>query len=136
MKGLTLNQREQTRLEILNHVLQGLLRVHEAAVLLGVSERQAWRLLAAYRKEGAAALAHGNRGRPASDYHIARGEGPGGDSGAYPVWWAEPHAPHGASGRARGHWAGEDDSAQDPQRGGRLQSAAATPTAPPTAAGT
>jgi len=28
----------------------------------GVSERHAWRLLAAYRGEGAAALAHGNRG--------------------------------------------------------------------------
>ena len=63
MKGLTLNQREQARLEILNRVLQGWMRVHEAAPLLGVSERQAWRLLAAYRKEGAAALAHGNRGR-------------------------------------------------------------------------
>ena len=31
--------------------------------MLGVSERQGWRLLAAYRKEGAAALAHKNRGR-------------------------------------------------------------------------
>ena len=31
---------------------------------MGVSERHAWRLLAAYRKDGAAALAHGNRGRP------------------------------------------------------------------------
>ena len=63
MKGLTLNQREQTRLEILNRVLQGWVRMHEAVPLLGVSERQAWRLLAACRKEGAAALAHGNRGR-------------------------------------------------------------------------
>ena len=63
MKGLTLNQREQARLEILNHVLQSWMRVHEAASLLGVRQRQAWRLLAAYRKEGAAALAHGNRGR-------------------------------------------------------------------------
>ena len=63
MKGLTLNQREQTRLEILNRVLQGWVRMHEAGPLLGGSERQAWRLLAAYRKEGAAALAHGNRGR-------------------------------------------------------------------------
>ena len=63
MKGLTLNQREQTRLEILNRVLQGWVRMHEAVPLLGVSERQAWRLLAAYRNGGAAALAHGNRGR-------------------------------------------------------------------------
>ena len=35
----------------------------QAAEVLGVSERHVWRLLAAYRKEGAAALAHGNRGR-------------------------------------------------------------------------
>ena len=35
----------------------------QAAEILGVSERHAWRLLAAYRREGAAALAHGNRGR-------------------------------------------------------------------------
>ena len=35
----------------------------QAAEILGVSERHVWRLLAAYRKEGAAALAHGNRGR-------------------------------------------------------------------------
>ena len=63
MKGLTLNQQEQAWLEILNRVLQGWVRMHEAVPLLGVSERQAWRLLAAYREEGAAALAHGNRGR-------------------------------------------------------------------------
>ena len=63
MKGLTLNQKEQARLETLNRVLEGQLRVNEAAVVLGVSERHAWRILAAYRREGAAAVAHGNRGR-------------------------------------------------------------------------
>jgi transposase len=63
MKGLTLTQQEQARLEILNRVLQGWVHVVEAAHILGVSERHAWRLLAAYRKEGAAALAHGNRGQ-------------------------------------------------------------------------
>ena len=31
---------------------------------MGVSERHGWRILAAYRKEGAAAPVHGNRGRP------------------------------------------------------------------------
>ena len=65
MKGLTLNQKEQARLETLNRVLERQLRVNEAAVVLGVSERQrhAWRMLAAYRKEGATAVGHGNRGR-------------------------------------------------------------------------
>ena len=32
---------------------------------MGVSTRQAWRILAAYRKDGAAAIAHGHRGRRA-----------------------------------------------------------------------
>ena len=63
MKGLTLNQKEQARLETLNRVLEGQLRAREAAMILGVSERHTWRMLAAYRKQGAAAVAHGNRGR-------------------------------------------------------------------------
>lgn len=63
MKGLTLSQKEQARLEVLNRVLEGQLRVSEAAMVLGVSERHTWRMLAAYRREGAAAIAHGNRGR-------------------------------------------------------------------------
>jgi transposase len=35
----------------------------EAAQSLGITERQVWRLLAAFRKEGADAVVHGNRGR-------------------------------------------------------------------------
>lgn len=63
MEGLTLSQREQVRLETLNRVLQGQMRTAEAAQLLNLSERHTWRLLAAYRKKGAAVMAHGNRGR-------------------------------------------------------------------------
>lgn len=63
MKGLTLTTKEQNRLSIMNAVLERRLAVTEAAQLIGVSERHTWRLLAAYRKEGASALAHGNRGR-------------------------------------------------------------------------
>ena len=63
MKGLTLSPREQTRIRVLNGVIEREVAVAEAAKLMGVSERHAWRLLAGYRKEGAAALAHGNRGR-------------------------------------------------------------------------
>ena len=66
MKGLILSQKEQARLQALNKVLEGWLRVSEASRILGVSERHGWRLLAAYRKEGAAALTHGNRGRPSA----------------------------------------------------------------------
>ena len=64
MKGLTLTNKEQDRLSIMNGVLERRWAVSEAAEILGLSERHTWRLLAVYRKEGAAALAHGNRGRP------------------------------------------------------------------------
>ena len=63
MGGLTLTQKEQARLQTLNLVLEKQVGVGEAAYLLGLSERHTWRILAAYRKDGAAALAHGNRGR-------------------------------------------------------------------------
>jgi len=63
MKGLTLTEREQTRLQVLNRLVAHQMATYEAAAVLGLSERHTWRMLAAYRKEGAAALAHGNRGR-------------------------------------------------------------------------
>jgi transposase len=66
METLTLNSPEQQRLLILNRVLAGDLTATQAAVLLDRSVRQVRRLLAAYRQDGAAALAHGNRGRPSA----------------------------------------------------------------------
>lgn len=60
---VTLNRKEQKRLMVLNQVGVGEMRGGEAAEVLGLSLRHFRRLLAAYRKEGAAALAHGNRGR-------------------------------------------------------------------------
>ena len=63
MKGLTLTTREQSRIQVLNGVIEGKVSVVQSAKLMGVSERHTWRLLAAYRKEGAVAVAHGNRGR-------------------------------------------------------------------------
>lgn len=75
MKGLTLNQIEQARLAILNQVLEKQATVNEAAQVLGLSERHTWRILAAYRKEGASAIAHGNRGRaPANSTPIDIGK--------------------------------------------------------------
>jgi transposase len=62
MEGLTLTTKEQNRLQILNGVLEKYWLMREAAKVMGVSERQGWRILSAYRKEGAAALVHGNRG--------------------------------------------------------------------------
>ena len=63
MRELTLKQREQARSQVLNTVLEHHLSIRQAAEIMGISERHTKRLLAAYRKHGAAALAHGNRGR-------------------------------------------------------------------------
>jgi len=58
-----LNKKEQRRLMVLNQVEIGKMIGKEAAEVLDLSLRHVRRILAAYRKEGAAALAHGNRGR-------------------------------------------------------------------------
>ena len=63
MKELTLNEKELARVQVLNNVIEHKVPMAQSAEVLGVTERHAWRILAAYRKEGAAALAHGNRGR-------------------------------------------------------------------------
>ena len=59
---VTLNRKEQNRLVVMNQIEEGVLRVDKAATLLELSPRHVWRILTAYRKEGASALAHGNRG--------------------------------------------------------------------------
>lgn len=61
---MTLTQRAEQQLIVLNALERGELLVAEAAGLLDRSVRQIQRLRAAYRRRGAAALVHGNRGRP------------------------------------------------------------------------
>ena len=58
-----MQQSEEARRYVLEGVMAGDLRASQAAEILGISERHAWRLLAAYRVRGAAALEHGNSGR-------------------------------------------------------------------------
>ena len=58
-----MNQQEQARIQVLNSVLEHHLSIAQAAEIMGISERHTKRLLAAYRTDGPAALAHGNRGR-------------------------------------------------------------------------
>ena len=58
-----MQQSEEARRYVLDRVMAGDLRASQAAEILGISERHAWRLLAAYRARGTAALGHGNRGR-------------------------------------------------------------------------
>ncbi len=68
MEGIvTLKQKEQNRLIVLNQIETDKLTVDKAATLLKLNPRHVWRLLAAYRKEGAAALSHGNRDRKPSN---------------------------------------------------------------------
>jgi transposase len=58
-----LNLKEQKRLMVLNNIERRQITCRQGAEALKLSLRHTRRLLAAYRKEGAAALAHGNRGR-------------------------------------------------------------------------
>ena len=62
METLRLTQKEQARLQVLNSLLAEHMTLDQAATLMGVSARHTRRILAAYRREGAAALPHGNRG--------------------------------------------------------------------------
>ena len=63
---VTLSRKEQKRLMVLNQLEMGKMTGREAVEVLALSLRHVRRLLAAYRKEGAVALAHGNRGRKPS----------------------------------------------------------------------
>jgi transposase len=61
---ITMTSREQRRAWVLTRVLKRELTMSEAADLVGLSERQCWRLRVAFEQAGPAGLVHGNRGRP------------------------------------------------------------------------
>src|SRR6267378_5609680 len=63
---LSMSDGEQRRLEVLRDVDRGGLPVGAAAQLLERSERQVWRLLKAFRAEGAPGLISKKRGRPSN----------------------------------------------------------------------
>lgn len=58
-----LSMKEQKRLQVISELDAGRVTGREAAELMGVSVRQARRLLSAYRQKGVEAVVHGNRGR-------------------------------------------------------------------------
>lgn len=66
MQVLTLSDTELNKLEIIRDVDLERMPARAAAVVLGVSERQVWRLLRAYRARGAGGLISGKRGRPSN----------------------------------------------------------------------
>src|SRR3954471_11392453 len=53
---LSMSRKERSRLEVLSRVKGGEITLARAAGLLGVSERQAWRVYRRYRDEGDAGL--------------------------------------------------------------------------------
>jgi transposase len=60
---LTLNTRDQQRIDVLARWREGALTVAEASALLGTSERTTWRLRRRFTTLGVEGLIHGNRGR-------------------------------------------------------------------------
>ena len=67
MGWVQMSKRDLQRVEVLTEVLAGSRTTESAAGVLGVSLRQAQRLLARYRDGGGGALIHKSRGRPASN---------------------------------------------------------------------
>jgi len=60
----TLTMKEEKRLDVIQRVYRGDLTVGRAALVLGVSERQCYRIKARVSQDGAKGVVHGNRGRP------------------------------------------------------------------------
>jgi len=60
----TLTMRDEKRLDVMQRVYRGELTVVQAALVMGVSERQCYRIKARVGKVGAKGVVHGNRGRP------------------------------------------------------------------------
>jgi transposase len=60
----TLTMQDEKRIEIIQRVFRGELTVLRAAVVLGISERQCYRIKRRVRQQGAKGVIHGNRGRP------------------------------------------------------------------------
>jgi transposase len=59
----TLTMKDEKRIEVIQRVFRGELTVGEAAMILGVSERQCYRIKVRIKEQGAQGVVHGNRGR-------------------------------------------------------------------------
>jgi transposase len=60
----TLTMKDEKRLDIIQRVYRSELTVGQAALVMGLSERQCYRVKARVGKAGAKGVVHGNRGRP------------------------------------------------------------------------
>jgi len=60
---MLLTMKDKQRIEVTTAVMDGKIEVSEAGRILKRSERQVYRMLAGFRKEGIKGLIHKNRGR-------------------------------------------------------------------------
>jgi hypothetical protein len=60
----TLTMHDEKRIEIIQRVFRGELTVLRAAVILGLSERQCYRIKQRVHQEGLKGVIHGSRGQP------------------------------------------------------------------------
>ena len=60
----TLTMKDEKRLDVIQRVYRSELTVGQAALVMGLSERQCYRVKARVGKVGAKGVVHGNRGRP------------------------------------------------------------------------
>lgn len=67
MGWVVMSERDVRRVEVLGEVVGGRLTVGSAAAVLGLSERQVWRLVGRYRTGGGGAIVHRARGRPSNN---------------------------------------------------------------------
>src|SRR5256885_8167307 len=72
MDRIAMTAKELGRVRVLSLVVDGHLRMAEAAEKLALSKRHVRRLVGRLRARGAAGLAHGNRGRPAPNRLAAK----------------------------------------------------------------
>ncbi len=66
---LTMSKRERHYLDVIHRLSRRELTRSAAALELDVGERQVYRLLSRYRKDGDAGLVHRHRGRPSNRGH-------------------------------------------------------------------
>ena len=59
---ITLTMKDEKRLDVIQRVYRSELTVGQAALMMGLSERQCYRIKARVNKAGAKGVVHGNRG--------------------------------------------------------------------------
>ena len=94
---VTLTQREQTRLQVLNSLMADHMTTEQAATLMGVSARHTRRILAAYRRgRRSRTRSRQSRSQTGQRYIEPVGDRRGGP-GADPIRGSQPHAPERAA---------------------------------------